>query len=544
MGKAEYWTSLFLLLPASSVVFTLPLFVSLLLFLSIFSFFLYPGGLAWALSKTRFIGTTSSSNNSTTTPPGPSGFPLIGLCLAFTGSLTHRVLSNLSKAFHSVPLMAFSVGLTRFIISSEPNIAKEILNSSAFADRPIKESAYGLLFHRAMGFAPFGEYWRNLRRISATHLFSPKRVASFGEFRREIGMKMVGEIEGLMRRDGVVEVRRVLHFGSLNNVMGSVFGKRYEFGGPGNGDGDELEMLVSEGYELLGMFNWSDHFPLLGWLDLQGVRKRCRRLVQRVNVFVGKIVVEHSLKRRREINGVIDGADADDGSSKDFVDVLLDLDGEIKLNDRDMIAVLWEMIFRGTDTVAILLEWILARMVLHPHIQAQVQAEIDSVVGTSKPVSDSDLPNLPYLQAVVKETLRVHPPGPLLSWARLAVHDTHVGPHFIPAGTTAMVNMWAITHDEKVWSDPDEFKPERFIQEDVPIMGSDLRLAPFGSGRRVCPGKALGLVTVQLWLAQLLQNFKWVASDHDHGGVDLTECLKLSMEMKKSLVCKAVPRVA
>lgn len=200
-----------------------------------------------------------------------------------------------------------------------------------------------------------------------------------------------------------------------------------------------------------------------------------------------------------------------------------------------------EMIFRGTDTVAILLEWIIARMVLHPDVQAKAQFEIDTVVGTTRPISDSDLPNLPYLQAIVKETLRMHPPGPLLSWARLATHDTHVAGHFIPAGTTAMVNMWAITHDEQVWAKPNEFKPERFMEEDVPIMGSDLRLAPFGSGRRVCPGKAMGLATVQLWLAQLVQSFKWVAAD---SGVDLSEVLKLSMEMKYPLVCKAVPRAS
>lgn len=202
------------------------------------------------------------------------------------------------------------------------------------------------------------------------------------------------------------------------------------------------------------------------------------------------------------------------------------------------------MIFRGTDTVAILLEWILARMVLHPEIQAKAQSEIDSVVGSGRSVNDVDLPNLPYLRAIVKETLRMHPPGPLLSWARLAIHDTHVGNHFIPAGTTAMVNMWAITHDQEVWSDPQVFKPERFLQgggedADVAIMGSDLRLAPFGSGRRVCPGKAMGLATVELWLAMLLQSFKWVATD---SGVDLSESLKLSLEMKRSLLSKPIAR--
>lgn len=193
--------------------------------------------------------------------------------------------------------------------------------------------------------------------------------------------------------------------------------------------------------------------------------------------------------------------------------------------------------------MAILLEWILARMVLHPEIQLKAQAEIENIVGSSRVVSDSDIPNLPYLQAIVKECLRVHPPGPLLSWARLAIHDVHVGDHFVPAGTTAMVNMWAITHDEKVWSEPEMFKPERFIDEDVSVMGSNLKLAPFGSGRRVCPGKAMGLASVHLWLAMLLQSFKWVPSD-DKVDVDLSERLKLSMEMKSPLLCKAIPRGA
>lgn len=190
--------------------------------------------------------------------------------------------------------------------------------------------------------------------------------------------------------------------------------------------------------------------------------------------------------------------------------------------------------------MAILLEWIMSRIVLHQDIQTKVQNEIDTWVGRDRHVEDSDIPNLPYLQAIVKEVLRMHPPGPLLSWARLAVHDVHVDKVFVPAGTTAMVNMWAITHDPTIWKNPWTFKPERFIEEDVPIMGSDLRLAPFGSGRRVCPGKALGLATVHLWLARLLHRFRWLPAQP----VDLSETLKLSLEMKKPLTCRVVPRFA
>lgn len=307
-------TLLFLSLPHNSLSSALALFIITLLIL-----WFYPGGVAWALSKAHL------------TIPGPPG-----IIFAFSGTAAHRVLAKKSDSLHAKRLMAFSVGFSRFIISSHPDTAKEILNSSSFADRPVKESAYELLFHRAMGFAPFGEYWRNLRRISATYLFSPRRIQSFSESRREIGESMVREIKELMKRDGVVCVKRILHFGSLNNVMVSVFGKRYEFSK--GTDGVELEEMVREGYELLGVFNWGDHFPLLRWLDLQGVRRRCRRLVSRVNAFVGKIIDEHRLKRC-VMNG---GAKMEKcGGDGDFVDVLLDLEGHEKLSDSDMVAVLW-----------------------------------------------------------------------------------------------------------------------------------------------------------------------------------------------------------
>lgn len=196
------------------------------------------------------------------------------------------------------------------------------------------------------------------------------------------------------------------------------------------------------------------------------------------------------------------------------------------------------MVFRGVDNIVVLLEWIMARMVLHQDIQAKVYQEIKVNVGQNRHVQDSDIANLPYLQAIVKEVLRLHPPGPLLSWARLAVHDVHVDNCFIPAGTTAMVNMWAIAHDPTIWANPWAFRPERFLDGNFSIMGSDLRLAPFGSGRRVCPGKALGLATIHLWLARILQHFKWLPGRP----VDLGECLKLSLEMKKPLTCYAVAR--
>ncbi|XXG49881.1 hypothetical protein AAC387_Pa02g3934 [Persea americana] len=469
------------------------------------SSWLVSGGFAWRNTHPRAIR-------------GPVGWPLLG-SIPIMGPLAHRKLAEISASLDTKRLMALSLGSTRLIISSDPETAKEILCGHAFSDRPTKEAARALMFERAIGFAPSGEYWRHLRRIAAANMFSPKRIASLEGLRQRVAGEILGGLCREMEERGVVEVRTMLQKGSLKSVVGSVFGASMSL------DGEELRLMVKEGYDLIAKFNWGDYFPL-GFLDFHGVRKRCHNLALKVKDFVGQIIEE----RRREGECMGD----------DFLSVLLTLPEEERLSDSDMVAVLWEMIFRGTDTVAILLEWTMARMVLHPDIQAKAQQELDTWIGDSRQVRDSDISNLKYLQAIVKEVLRMHPPGPLLSWARLAVHDVHVGKHFVPAGTTAMVNMWAITHDGSIWKDPWAFRPDRFVEEEVSIMGSDLRLAPFGAGRRVCPGKALGLATVHLWLARLLHQFTWLPLK----SVDLSESLRLSLEMKNPLRCRAVRRNA
>ncbi|XP_061991124.1 cytochrome P450 78A5-like [Rosa rugosa] len=481
-------------------------------FLFVLNHYLVPGGSAW------------SGYRHALKLRGPVGWPVLGSISDQMSALAHRKLAGMAASLDAKRLMVYSLGTrTRVIISSHPETAKQILGGSSFSDRPIKQSARALMFERAIGFAPSGAYWRHLRRLAAVHMFSPKRIAGLEGLRQHLVDRMVVRVEKEMEERRFVGVKGILQEGSLNNIIESVFGLGLEK----EGSTDltlTLHAMVTEGYDLISRFNLEDYFPLR-FLDFHGVKRKCHKLAAKVKCVVGQIVEER--KRAGDFSG-----------RSDFLSALLALSVEDQLSDSDLVAVLWEMIFRGTDTVAILLEWIMARIALHQDIQAKAQEELDTIVGNHRHVRDSDLSKLPYLQAIVKEVLRVHPPGPLLSWARLAVHDVHVDKVFVPAGTTAMVNMWAITHDPAIWKDPWTFKPERFIEEDVSIMGSDLRLAPFGSGRRVCPGKALGLATVHLWLARLLHQFKWFPAEP----VDLSECLMLSMEMKKPLVCRVIPR--
>ncbi|TMW95476.1 hypothetical protein EJD97_008770 [Solanum chilense] len=506
------------------------LFIVLFWLLMNIIYWSHPGGPAWGKynwsKKIRLASFNNNNNNDNNNISGPRGFPIIGSMNLMSG-LAHRKIAEMAQSCVAKRLMSFSLGETRVIITCNPDVAKEILNSSVFADRPVKESAYSLMFNRAIGFAPYGVYWRTLRKIAATHLFCPKQIKASEAQRFQIARQMVTMFQ--LGGQDVVRVRDALKLASLNNMMCSVFGRKYSLDCC-NEETEELGKLVEEGYELLGMLNWSDHLPWLAEFDPQKIRLRCSRLVPKVNKFVSRIINEHKAQ-----SGDV---------HHDFVHVLLSLQGSERLSDSDMIAVLWEMIFRGTDTVAVLIEWILARMVIHPRVQSKVQAELDCVVGKSRALMESDVSEMTYLPAVIKEVLRLHPPGPLLSWARLAITDTTVDGYHVPAGTTAMVNMWAITRDPDVWADPLEFKPERFFNgPDFSVLGSDLRLAPFGSGRRTCPGKTLGLTTVTFWVATLLHEFRFGPIENN-GPVDLSEVLRLSCEMVNPLTVRVRPRHA
>ncbi|XP_073271599.1 cytochrome P450 78A3-like [Primulina huaijiensis] len=494
------------LTPSTAIILTFLFLLSCLILNLVF--WAHPGGPAWGKYKWR-NPTTSKSRSI----PGPKGVPVIGSMSLMTG-LAHHKLAAAAEACGGKRLMAFSLGETRAIVTCNHEVAKEILNSATFVERPANETAYNLMFSRSIGFAPYGVYWQTLRKIASAHLFSPKQIKASEYQRQEIASEMVSVFAS--SKDGF-RVRNVLKLASLNNMMCSVFGRRYGISSV-NSETEELRFLVDEGYDLLGEVNWADHLSFLTDFDLQKIRFRCSRLVPRVSKFVGRIVAEHKAETGK-LNG-------------DLVDVLLSLEGRERLSEADMIAVLWEMIFRGTDTVAVLIEWILARLVLHPDVQSKVHDELDKVVGRSRAVTESDLTEFVYLTAVIKEVLRFHPPGPLLSWSRLSIRDSAVDGYHVPAGTTAMVNMWAIMRDPTVWDDPLNFKPERFMDREsnmeFSVMGSDLRLAPFGSGRRSCPGKTFGMTTVNFWVATLLHEFEFLPCGPS---VDLSEVLKLSCEM-------------
>ena len=201
------------------------------------------------------------------------------------------------------------------------------------------------------------------------------------------------------------------------------------------------------------------------------------------------------------------------------------------------------MITAGMDTTVISAEWAMAEVLRNPRIQAKVQEELDRVVGRERILTEKDFPSLPYLQWVVKESFRLHPPTPLML-PHKASTKLKLGGFDIPKGSNVLVNVWAIARDPKIWKDPLEFRPERFGEEDVDVKGHDFRVLPFGAGRRVCPGAQLGINMVQSMLGHLLHQFEWrLPEGVREEDVDMGESPGLVTFMKTPVRAVASPRL-
>lgn len=197
------------------------------------------------------------------------------------------------------------------------------------------------------------------------------------------------------------------------------------------------------------------------------------------------------------------------------------------------------MFLAGSETTSSTIEWALTELLCNPETLTKAKAELSEVVGCEKKVEESDMENLPYLQAVIKETLRLHPAIPMLV-PRRAMEDTEFMGYFIPKDTQVFVNAWAIGRDPDVWEDPLAFKPDRFLGSRIDYKGSHYEFIPFGAGRRMCAGVSLAHRTLHLVLGSLLHQFDWtLEADATPSTLDMRDRLGITMRKLEPLL--AVP---
>ncbi|KAK4386755.1 Premnaspirodiene oxygenase [Sesamum angolense] len=418
---------------------------------------------------------TSRRNSRPKLPPGPWKLPLIGSLHHLSGSsLPHYALRNLARKYG--PMMHLQLGEISAVVISSPRVAKELLTTHdlAFSSRARLQSLAIITYnYQDIVLAPY-----------------------------DLTQKV---------------------FSYTNDVIcRAAFGKSC-------GGKDEFLPLVIEFGNSSGGFDVADLFPSVKFLPtVTGLRTKLMKLHHKIDQVLNIIIDEHMEKLKRGQHG-----------EEDLVDVLLRFkqkgSAEFLVTMDNIKGITLDMFFAGTHTTAATVEFAMAQMIKHPHVMEKAQAELRHVFRGKDRILESDLEKVSYLKMVIKETLRLNPPVPLLlprdckDWQKVYGYD-------IPPKTEIILNALAINRDPEYWDNAEAFEPERFAESGIEFIGTNFEFIPFGGGRRMCPGISFGLATVELLLAQLLYHFNWELPDGlQHQDLDMTEILGLAAKRKNDL---------
>ncbi|KAJ9559894.1 hypothetical protein OSB04_005054, partial [Centaurea solstitialis] len=505
---------------------------------------------------------------------------------------TPQVLSQTLR--QTRPIQLFRFGSRRVLVVASPSLAEECLttNDITFANRPhLLAGKYLGYNYTSLVFAPYGDHWRNLRRVSTVEILSSYRLREFEPIRADEVVRMVRKLyrssfkeatearENLCRSQlyqkkgfflgptlkkilkvqrklreicylcmlnliselhgfsvtEVVQVKQFLADLTLNAMMRMISGKRYYYGVDDvltveeKEKADRFQALVAEISEVMGATNVGDYLPVLRWFGVSKLEKRLICLQAKRDLFMQELVEE----LKRGLN-----KSAEEKKRKNLIEILLSLQKtEPECYTDEMIrSIMLVMLAGGTGTSISTMEWAMSLLLNNPSVLIKAQAEIDKYVGQDRLIQESDMTNLPYLGCIIKETMRMFPPGPLLPHE--SAKDCKVGGYHIPCGTMLLVNVWGIQNDPTIWGDPETFRPERF--EGLEGYRDGFKYMPFGFGRRSCPGEGMANRTVAIGLGSLIQCFEWERTTESK--VDLSEGVGITMPKAINLEAICRPR--
>ncbi|XP_042479898.1 cytochrome P450 93A3-like [Macadamia integrifolia] len=473
-------------------------------------------------------------------PPCPPSLPIIGH-LHLIGPILHQSLQSLSNK-HG-PLISLHLGASHCLVASSASIANEIFKTHdlIFAFRPkfTYEDQVSLYHGCSFLMAPYGPYWRFMKKLCMTTLLGEQQLHRFAWIKQE-------EIRRLLRRlhkssqdgkpmDMDVEMRVL-----TNNIICRMAMSTRKREGAIN-EAEECRELVHEISSVGAKMSLGEVLGPLGKLDWFGYQRKMREAIRSFDELMERILQEHQ-SRPHNTN------EDSDREHKDLMDILLDISqdekAKVKLTHTGIKAFLLEMFSGGTDTSAKSMQWALALLINHPDVFKKVREEIKLMVGRSRLVEESDIQKLPYLQAVIKETLRLYPTFPVLG--RECTQDCKIGGYDVLKNTRVLVNLYTIMRDPNSWEEPNEFRPERFLvnsKESIQNQIMNIDFIPFGGGRRSCPGQSHALTIMHITIASMIQCFDWKI--HGENGATTTVNMEhgsdLTLGMAHPLVCLPIP---
>nr|UGB90595.1 cinnamate 4-hydroxylase [Sinopodophyllum hexandrum] len=435
-------------------------------------------------------------------PPGPIPVPIFGNWLQVGDDLNHRNLTDLARKFGEILLLR--MGQRNLIVVSSPDLAKEVLHTQGveFGSRT-RNVVFDIFTGKGqdMVFTVYGEHWRKMRRIMTVPFFTNKVVQQYRFGWEDEISRVVEDVKKMPEAatNGIV-LRTRLQLMMYNNMYRIMFDRRFE------SVDDELfqrlKKLNGERSRLAQSFdyNYGDFIPILRPL-LRRYLKMCRDMQEKRL----KLFKDYFLDERKKLTST-------KGSNvglKCAIDHIVDAQEKGEINEDNVLYIVENINVAAIETTLWSIEWGIAELVNHPEIQQKLRHELDTVLGPGVQITEPDTHKLPYLQAVIKETLRLRMAIPLLV-PHMNLHDAKLGGFDIPAESKILVNAWFLANNPEHWKNPEEFRPERFLEEEanVEANGNDFRYLPFGVGRRSCPGIILALPILGITLGRLVQNFE------------------------------------
>ncbi|MQL98494.1 hypothetical protein Taro_031201 [Colocasia esculenta] len=449
----------------------------------------------------------SNSQKFTNLPPGPLSLPVFGNWLQVGNDLNHRFLASIAAKYGKVFLLR--LGVRNLVVVSDPDLATQVLHTQGveFGSRP-RNVVFDIFTGNGqdMVFTIYGDHWRKMRRIMTLPFFTNKVVQQYREmWEQEMDLAVVDlgdDGHGEWANPEGVVVRRRLQLMLYNIMYRMMFDARFE--SVTDPLFQQATQFNSERSRLAQSFeyNYGDFIPVLRPF-LRGYLDRCRDLQSRRLAFFNNYYVE----KRRKVMAVKENRQ----KLNCAIDHILEAERNGEISSENVLYIVENINVAAIETTLWSMEWAIAELVNHPNIQSKLRRELNDVLGGA-PLTESALPRLPYLQAVVKETLRLHTPIPLLV-PHMNLEQAKLGGFDIPKESKVVVNAWWLANNPAWWKNPSEFRPDRFLNEEnetEALVGGkvDFRFLPFGVGRRSCPGIILALPLLGLIVGKLVGSFE------------------------------------
>ncbi|KAK3008469.1 hypothetical protein RJ639_015276 [Escallonia herrerae] len=459
-------------------------------------FFLLSTGLLSILLVHSFLKKRlKPSNKDFKPPPSPPALPIIGHL--------HLLSIILPKCFQALasrygPLMKITIGASTSLVVSNAKVAREVLKIQDlnYSNRPRFPTGDYQIYKRSSFFeAEYGAYWRFLKKICMTELLSPQQLNRFADIRKEEFVKLLEVVLRSAKKNEAFDVGAELMSMTNNVVCRMTMSTRCS---EGSDESKKIREFTDGIVKVAAKLSLGEVWGPLKKFDLFGFGKKLKAALTEYDELVERIMVEHERNRH-----------GGERKRKDMMDILLEISeddkAEVKLTRNHIKAFLLDLFIAGTDTTAVALQWTLAEIINHPRVFNKLREEIKGVVGSNRLIEESDAPNLPYLQAVVKEGLRLHPPSPMI--LRQNNEDCKINGYDVAANSRTIINAYAVMRDPDSWEDPSEFVPERYSTS--ARESHEFHYLPFGSGRRACPGSTLALAMMHVVIGSLVQCFDW-----------------------------------